>query len=77
MEDEVGSKSKRYVEIFEKINTNVPFSEVLSQNKKLEDHENGEIIDVKRGRLAFEVRNERIKVKPEQVILMVEPKPPP
>lgn len=41
------------------------------------DHEIGKIIDVKRERLTFKVGDERIKPKPEKLILRIEPEPPP
>lgn len=63
MEDKVDSQSKRYVEVLEIIHTNAPWSEVLHKKRKLEDHETREIIDVKRGRLDFEVVDEMIKPK--------------
>lgn len=69
MEAKVDSQSKRYVEVLENIHTNAPWSEVLQKKRKLEYHETREIISVKRGKLEFEVVDERIKPKAEKLIL--------
>lgn len=75
VEAKVDSQSKRYLEVLENIHTNSPLYEVLHKKRKLEDHETREIISVKRGRLAFEVVDKRIKLKPEKLILIIEQKP--
>lgn len=51
--------------------------EVLNEKRKLEDHKTREIVCVKRGRLDFEVVDERIETKPEKLILMIEAEPSP
>lgn len=73
---DIRAQSKRSAEILKKIHTNVSFTKVISKRRKLEDHEIGEIIDVKRGVLTFEVEDERIEVKHEHVILRIKLKPP-
>lgn len=47
----------------------------MHEKRKLEDHVTREIISVKRRRLDFEMVDERIKLKPEKLILMIEPEP--
>lgn len=66
MKAKVGTQSKRYANFLEKIYIVVTLYEVLSIKRKIEDHETGEVIDVKRGRLTFEVGDKRIKSKPER-----------
>lgn len=61
------------MEVLENIHTNAPWPEVLHKKRKLEDHETREIISVKRGRLHFEVVDERIKPKIENLIPRIEP----
>ncbi|XP_050876020.1 uncharacterized protein LOC127079679 [Lathyrus oleraceus] len=77
MEAKVDSQSKRYVEVLEDIHTNTSLSKGLHEKRKLEDHETRELISVKRGRLNFDVVDERIEAKPEKLILKIEQEPPP
>lgn len=65
------------MEIVEKIITHVPLTEVLHKKRILEDNETGKIIDIKRGRLTFELGGERIKSKTKKLIFRIEPEPPP
>ena len=65
------------VKILEKIYTNLPLTKVPYKERKLEDHEIREFIDVKRGRLTLEEGDERIKSKLEKLIRNTGPKPPP
>src|SRR6266487_720235 len=74
---EVDSQLKRCVEVLKKIYTDAPLFEVLHKKKKLEDHGTREIISVKKGRITFDVMDERTEPKLEKFILMIEPEPPP
>lgn len=76
VEAKVDTQSNRYMEMVEKILINVPLIKVQSKNRILEYHETEKIIYVNRGRLTFEVGDERIKSKPENLILRIEPEPP-
>ena len=66
VEPKVGTQSKKYVEILEKIIPMYHYLRTYLKREKLEDRETWEIIGVKRGRLTFEVGGERIKSKLEE-----------
>jgi hypothetical protein len=77
VEAKIDSQSKTYVEVLENIYTNAPLSEVPRKKRKLEDPETSEIISVKKGRVAFEVVDEKTEPKLEKLIHRIEPEPPP
>ncbi|KAK2382193.1 hypothetical protein QL285_069741 [Trifolium repens] len=77
VEAKIDSQSKTYVEVLENIYTNAPLSEVPRKKRKLEDPETSEIISVKKGRVAFEVVDEKTESKLEKLIHRIEPEPPP
>jgi hypothetical protein len=77
VEAKIDSQSKTYVEVPENIYTNAPLSEVPRKKRKLEDPETSEIISVKKGRVAFEVVDEKTEPKLEKLIHRIEPEPPP
>ncbi|XP_050877950.1 uncharacterized protein LOC127081776 [Lathyrus oleraceus] len=76
MEVKVDPKSERYEELLENIHTNAPIFEILNKKRKLEDRETRELISIKRGKLDFEVVDEKVEPKPEKVALRIEPEPP-
>lgn len=61
MEANVRAQPKSYAEILEKTHINVSLTKVLYKKRKLEDRETEEIIDVKRGMLAFEAEDKGLK----------------
>ncbi|XP_050875809.1 uncharacterized protein LOC127079476 [Lathyrus oleraceus] len=73
----VDSQSERYVELLENIHANAPLFEILCKKRKSEDHETRELLSVKRGRLYFEVVDEKIEPKAEKLVLRIEQKLPP
>jgi hypothetical protein len=77
VEVKVDPKSERYEELLENIHTNAPLFEILNKKRKLEDRETRELISIKRGKLDFEVVDEKIEPKPEKLALRIEPEPPP
>ncbi|XP_050888936.1 uncharacterized protein LOC127094110 [Lathyrus oleraceus] len=77
VEVKVDSKSERYEELLENIHTNAPLFEILNKKRKLEDHETRELISIKRGKLDFEVVDQKIEPKPKNLVLRVEPEPSP
>ncbi|XP_050909889.1 uncharacterized protein LOC127123732 [Lathyrus oleraceus] len=77
VEVKVDPKSERYEELLENIHTNAPLFEILNKKRKLEDRETRELISIKRGKLDFEVVDEKIEPKPEKLALRIEVEPPP
>ncbi|CAJ2642351.1 unnamed protein product [Trifolium pratense] len=75
VEAKVESQSKRDVEELKNINTNAPLYEIPYKKRNLED--NRKIISVKKGRVDFEVANEETKLRPEKLIIKIDPEPPP
>ncbi|XP_050896363.1 uncharacterized protein LOC127103117 [Lathyrus oleraceus] len=76
VEVKVDPKFERYEELLENIHTNAPLFEILNKQRKLEDHETRELISIKRGKLDFEVVDEKIEPKHEKLSLRIEPEPP-
>ncbi|XP_050896698.1 uncharacterized protein LOC127103489 [Lathyrus oleraceus] len=77
VEVKVDPKSERYEELLENIHINEPLFETVKKKRKLEDHETRELISIKRGKLDFEVVDEKIEPKPEKLALKIDPEPPP
>ncbi|XP_050909924.1 uncharacterized protein LOC127123775 [Lathyrus oleraceus] len=77
VEVKVDPKSERYEELLENIHTNAHLFEILNKKRKLEDRETSELISIKRGKLDFEVVDEKIEPKPEKLALRIKPEPPP
>ncbi|KAI5408480.1 hypothetical protein KIW84_054357 [Lathyrus oleraceus] len=77
VEVKLDPKSERYQELLENIHTNAHLFEILNKKRKLEDRETRKLISIKRGKLDFEVVDEKIEPKLEKLALRIEPKPPP
>lgn len=75
MDLKVDSQSKRYVELLENIHTSAHLFEILCKKIKLEDHETRELLSVNRGRLNFEVVDEKIELKPKKLVLKIDLEP--
>lgn len=63
--------------VLKNIHTNALLSEILRKKRNSEDHGTREVISVKRGKSAFEMVDERIKAKHENLILILDLEPPP
>ncbi|XP_050875242.1 uncharacterized protein LOC127078865 [Lathyrus oleraceus] len=77
VEVKIDPKSERYEELSENIDTNAPLFEILNKKRKFEDRESREIVSIKRGKLDFEVVDEKIESKPKKLAFRIEPVPPP